>query len=73
MSMDYDDPLLYQEQSYYPSLASTVTKTTTSPATATIELSVRETIQQGLQDQTIRSEILKIINKKKGIIVIVLL
>ncbi len=62
--MDCNDPLLYQEQSYYPSL---VTKATVTP-----DRSVRDTIQQGLEDHTIRSELLKIINKKRGTVSILI-
>ena len=68
-SMDYDDPLLYQDQSYYPSIASSVGTSGRSVMRSfmTADMSVRETLRQGLEDPSIRQEMLKLINKKKGI------
>ena len=63
-SMDYDDPLLYQEQSFYPSIASTIGRSTRTFMSS--DMSVRETLKQGLEDPSIRQEMLRMINKKKG-------
>lgn len=60
-SMDYDDPLLYQDQPYYPSLTSVRTTVRSSA-----DVSVKETLRMGLEDPTIRQEMLRMINKKKG-------
>lgn len=68
-SLDYNDPLLYQDQpSYYPSLSSVRTSTSQAAAT-TPSISVTETLKQGLEDPTIRQEMLRVISKRKGKIV----
>lgn len=67
-SLDYDDPLLYQDQSsYYPSLPSI--KPSSTPAatvTTTVNMSVSDTLKLGLEDPTIRQEMLRVISKRNG-------
>ena len=72
-SMDYDDPLLYGDSTYYSTLPSVTPSTvpSISPSVRTSETtlvgqSVRETLRQGLEDPEIREEMLKMITKKKG-------
>ena len=60
ISMDYDDPLLYQEQASYSTLRSELTLLGS-------ESSVRETLKRGLEDPELREEMLRMITKKKGI------
>ena len=62
ISMDYDDPFLYQNQMSMTSLDS---DTTLIRSTAQ-NVSVRETLRQGLEDPQLREEMLRLITQKKG-------
>ena len=62
ISMDYDDPFLYQNQMSMTTLDSD----TTLIHSTTQDASVRETLRQGLEDPRLREEMLRLITQKKG-------
>lgn len=61
ISMDFEDPLLYNPQYSLTTLASAVNVEVSKE-----ELSVRETLKHGLEDPQLRNEMLKLISQKQG-------
>ena len=65
ISMDFEDPLLYQPHYSLATLESNVGGVGGAMSSKE-EMSVRETLKQGLEDPQIRNEMLKLITQKQG-------